>query len=57
VLDGLRTMGHTIPACTRAAIGSVQAVVIDLRTGRQYGGADPRRQGTVIPLRDGSPRD
>jgi gamma-glutamyltranspeptidase/glutathione hydrolase len=36
-------------ACT-ASIGSVQGVVIDLQTGKQYGGADQRREGTVIGL-------
>ena len=55
-LDALRALGHTsIPlvngkaTCT-STIGSVQGVVIDLRTGKQYGGADPRREGTVIGL-------
>jgi gamma-glutamyltranspeptidase / glutathione hydrolase len=54
--DALRALGHLVPGtagtngCT-AAIGSVQGVVIDLRTGRQYGGADPRREGTVIGLK------
>jgi gamma-glutamyltranspeptidase / glutathione hydrolase len=28
----------------------VQAVLIDPRTGRQYGAADARREGTVIGL-------
>ena len=54
--DYLRGLGHLVPGavgsngCT-AAIGSVQGVVIDLRSGRQYGGADPRREGTVIGLK------
>jgi len=54
--DALRALGHASlgalggNACT-AAIGSVQGVVIDLRTGKQYGGADPRREGTVIGLK------
>jgi gamma-glutamyltranspeptidase/glutathione hydrolase len=50
-LQALRALGHTtVPAsgvCS-ATIGSVQAVIIDLRTGKQYGGADARREGTVI---------
>jgi len=25
-------------------------VIVDLRTGKQFGGADPRREGTVIGL-------
>ncbi len=54
--DYLRGLGHLLPGtlgangCT-AAIGSVQGVVIDLKSGRQYGGADPRREGTVIGLK------
>ena len=47
-LQGLRTLTHTVP--TPSTIGSVQAVVIDLQTGKQYGGADSRRQGAVIGL-------
>jgi gamma-glutamyltranspeptidase/glutathione hydrolase len=47
-LDGLRALGHTVNA--PADIGSVQAVVVDARTGKQYGGADARREGTVIGL-------
>jgi gamma-glutamyltranspeptidase/glutathione hydrolase len=53
--DALRALGHLglgaagTQGCV-AAIGSVQAVVIDLKTGRQFGAADPRREGTVISL-------
>jgi gamma-glutamyltranspeptidase/glutathione hydrolase len=47
-LDTLRLLGHTVNA--PADIGSVQIVVIDPRTGKQYGGADARREGTVIGL-------
>ncbi|WP_341891656.1 gamma-glutamyltransferase [Variovorax sp. YR752] len=47
-LDALRVLGHTVNA--PADIGSVQIVVIDPRTGKQYGGADSRREGTVIGL-------
>lgn len=46
--DGLAALGH--PLNPRLVIGSVQAVVIDLQTGKQYGGADSRREGTVIGL-------
>jgi gamma-glutamyltranspeptidase / glutathione hydrolase len=35
-------------------IGSVQGVVMDLRSGRQYSGADLRREGTVIGLKPGT---
>ena len=54
-LDFLSSLGHSlpmvggVPTCT-ASIGSVQGVVVDLRTGKQYGGADQRREGTVIGL-------
>jgi gamma-glutamyltranspeptidase/glutathione hydrolase len=54
VLDGLRAMGHRVTPCSHESIGSAQALVIDLRTGRQYGGADPRREGTVITVRLGN---
>jgi len=47
-IDGLKAMGYTVPA--PADIGSVQAVLVDPKTGKQYGGADPRREGTVIGL-------
>ena len=54
--DALRSLGHLglgaagSNGCA-ATIGSVQGVVIDLRTGRQYGGADRRREGTVIGMK------
>lgn len=54
--DALRALGHAslgaagANACV-ARIGSVQGIVIDLKTGRQYGGADARREGTVIGLK------
>jgi gamma-glutamyltranspeptidase/glutathione hydrolase len=47
-LAGLRALGYTVGA--PADIGSVQAVIIDKQTGKQYGGADARREGTVIGL-------
>jgi gamma-glutamyltranspeptidase / glutathione hydrolase len=54
--DYLRSLGHLglgaagANGCV-ATIGSVQGVVMDLRSGRQYGGADPRREGTVLGLK------
>ena len=56
VLEALRGLGHGIPMpptppCATNPIGSVQAVIIDLQTGKQFGGADPRRQGTVIGVK------
>jgi gamma-glutamyltranspeptidase/glutathione hydrolase len=47
-LDGLRALGYTVG--NPADIGSVQGVVVDMQTGKQYGGADARREGTVIGL-------
>jgi gamma-glutamyltranspeptidase / glutathione hydrolase len=47
-VNGLTALGYTVAA--PADIGSVQAVLIDLRTGKQYGAADGRREGTVIGL-------
>ena len=44
----LVALGYTVGA--PADIGSVQAVLIDARSGRQYGAADARREGTVIGL-------
>ena len=50
-VDGLRALGYTVNiAAPGAEIGSVQGVVVDMRTGKQYGGADSRREGTVIGL-------
>ena len=54
--NALRALGHTSlgaidsDAC-QASIGSVQAVTVDLQTGKQYGAADKRREGTVISPR------
>ena len=47
-LDRLRAMGYRFEEL--GAIGAVQAIVIDPRTGAIYGDADPRRNGTVIGL-------
>jgi gamma-glutamyltranspeptidase/glutathione hydrolase len=46
----LAALGHLMPAAgtCAATIGSVQGVAIDLRTGERWGGADQRREGTVI---------
>ena len=47
-IAGLQALGHPVGGPT--SIGSVQAVVVDLQTGKQYGAADARREGTVIGL-------
>ena len=54
--DYLRGFGHPglVAAGSNGCLtqtGSVQGVVMDLRSGRQYGGTDPRRDGTVIGLK------
>lgn len=46
-VDALVALGYSV---TRADVGSVQAVLVDVKTGKQYGGADARREGTVIGL-------
>lgn len=48
VIQALEALGHVFR--DPSSIGSVQAIVIDLQTGKQYGGADQRREGTVIGL-------
>ena len=48
VIEELEALGHEFR--DPSSIGSVQAVVIDLQTGKQYGAADQRREGTVIGL-------
>ena len=50
VIDALIALGHSISVASVSDIGSIQAVIIDLQTGKQYGGADARREGTVIGL-------
>ena len=44
---GLRGLGYTV---NLTDVGSVQAVLTDQKTGKQYGAADARREGTVIGL-------
>ncbi len=46
-VDALRALGYT---AFIGDVGSVQAVLIDQHTGKQYGAADDRREGTVIGL-------
>ncbi len=50
VVTDLKAMQHVFSGgdCTPTAIGSVQGVIIDLTSGLQFGGADPRRQGTTL---------
>jgi gamma-glutamyltranspeptidase/glutathione hydrolase len=54
-LLALKALGHfsnsiTLALTCGSTIGSVQGVIVDLQTGKQYGGADLRREGTVIGL-------
>ena len=46
-VQGMRDLGYRV---TGGDVGSVQAVLIDQQTGKQYGAADDRREGTVIGL-------
>ncbi len=55
VETALRNLGHTSWSTASSiggvpGIGAVNAVVIDLQTGKQYGGTDYRRGGKVIGL-------
>ena len=47
-VSGLQALGYTVGA--PGDIGSVQVVLIDPKSGKQYGAADARREGTVIGL-------
>ena len=47
-ITGLLALGYTVGA--PRDIGSVQAVLVDPKSGKQYGAADARREGTVIGL-------
>ena len=50
-VDGLRALGYTVGITAPGGeIGSVQAVIVDPLTGKQYGGVDSRREGTLIGL-------
>jgi gamma-glutamyltranspeptidase/glutathione hydrolase len=48
VIAALQAMGHTVN--NPGTIGNVNAVVIDLRTGKQYGAVDSSREGGLIGL-------
>jgi gamma-glutamyltranspeptidase / glutathione hydrolase len=50
VAYGLNELGHNFNLDSNVLIGSVQAIYIDPETGDQSGGADSRREGTVIKL-------
>jgi gamma-glutamyltranspeptidase / glutathione hydrolase len=49
-IDELQALGHRLTITDEKGQGSVQSVIIDPKTGKQYGGADSRREGTVIGL-------
>jgi gamma-glutamyltranspeptidase/glutathione hydrolase len=46
-VDAMKALGYNVGT---GDVGSVQAVLIEPKTGKQYGGADDRREGTVIGL-------
>jgi gamma-glutamyltranspeptidase/glutathione hydrolase len=48
---GLVSLGYTVSITPPGGeIGSVQAVIVDKHTGKQFGAADGRREGTVVGL-------
>ncbi|HEY0855566.1 MAG TPA: gamma-glutamyltransferase [Albitalea sp.] len=47
LVDAMIGLGYAV---NRVDVGSVQAVLVDAKTGKQYGAADARREGTVIGL-------
>jgi gamma-glutamyltranspeptidase/glutathione hydrolase len=47
LVSGMADLGYSV---NRGEVGSVQAVLVDPRTGKQYGAADARREGAVIGL-------
>ncbi len=51
VLDALRARGHVVeaPAAWTMAVGGMQGIAIDPASGVLTGGADPRREGYVVP--------
>ena len=50
VLSELVGLGHPLATPPPERIGAVNAVVVDLLTGKQYGGTDARRGGAVVSL-------
>jgi gamma-glutamyltranspeptidase/glutathione hydrolase len=48
---GQASLGAAATGACTAAICSVRGIVIDLKAGRQYSGADARRDGSVIGLK------
>lgn len=46
-IQGMSSLGYQVSI---GEVGAVQAVMVDQRTGKQYGAADSRREGTVIGL-------
>jgi gamma-glutamyltranspeptidase/glutathione hydrolase len=50
-IDALRALGYVVGVTAPGGeIGSVQAIAVDPKTGRMFGAADARREGTVIGL-------
>ena len=48
MIAALLALGHTVN--NPGTIGNVNAVVIDLKTGKQYGAVDSSREGGLIGL-------
>ncbi|MDH3320146.1 MAG: gamma-glutamyltransferase, partial [Betaproteobacteria bacterium] len=54
-IDKLKALGHIVR--DPGNIGNVNAIFIDLRTGRQYGAVDSTREGGLIGLPKGRDKD
>jgi len=52
VLAELAARGHAVeaPAAWTPAVGGMQGIALDPRTGVLTGGGDPRREGYVVPV-------
>lgn len=46
-VDAMKSLGYTVGS---GSVGAVQAVLVDPGTGKQYGGADLRYEGTIVGL-------
>ncbi len=51
VIEALRARGHAVetPSAWTSAVGGMQGISIDPASGVMTGGADPRREGYVVP--------
>ena len=57
VINALIALGHNLSDGRLRRIGSVQAVIVDQESERQYGAADRRRIGGIVTLRESDDDD